>query len=201
MSTNRTEDDPVSEPRINFRRSKELSWHSYSLEPAVPAHAPQIQRILERYFNADELNSSALELSSMFSDGMFSVRTTARSHGNNVVGFHAFLPLSDSGRDDVVAGTFDGTTISADQLAPSFEGAVSLYWWMSAIKPSGNMALPLLEIALNRAPFAGKVLYVKPTTQAGHRASIRAGFSPLDPERSSVGDFFKLEPKVWRQVS
>lgn len=185
--------------QVSLRGSHQLPWHSYALEPAKVTQEGQIQKIINQYFDPTDLNPDMLDLAYKYRRGMLCITTTERSHGHNVVGLHAFLPLSDFGVRQIEYNVFDGQNIASDSLATDFENAVALYWWISAVKPSAKSALPLVELELNRAPFYSKAIYAHAVTKVGKDALHRYGFEPVCEGKSKLGDYFSLKP-VQREV-
>lgn len=98
---------------------------------------------------------------------------------SEIIGFSAFLPLTDYGVRLIEFDLFNGADLQPEALAENFRDAAALYWWATVAEGLAFRALPLVDLALAQPPLWNKPVYATAGSPRGLNAMLRLGFSPL----------------------
>lgn len=167
--------------------NRATKWFGLTLFPYDAAFRDVVQALAAKHFPG-ALAEDVERRVSAYRAGFFVIATARERRAAAPIGFTAFLPLSEFGVRLIEFELFDGGDLSDDALAPDFARASALYWWATVAEGPAFHALPLVELALSRPPFAGKDVYSTAGTPRGLNAMLRLGFAPYGARnRGAVG--------------
>jgi len=181
-----------------LQKCKNFKWYGLTLIPFRMQHAAKLRKLAETHLFVDGIHMNSTKFVLAHSDGIFLVVDGVSDERDDIIGCHAFLPLSQYGLRLIEFDMFDGSDIEDDAIAKNFQEAVALYWWTSIAPGRAVKSVSLVNLVLERDDFSDKPIFAKAATKRGLLSMRGLGFTSLDGSQGNVGDIFCLN---YRDVS
>ncbi len=183
-----------------LQKCKNFKWYGLTLVPFQISYAASLRHLAETHLFQDGVQMNSTKFVLAHPEGIFLVLDCTSENQSDVIGCHAFLPLSQYGLRLIEFDMFDGSDIEDDAIAKNFQEAVALYWWTSIAPGKAIKSVTLVNLLLERDDFANKPIFAKAATQRGLLSMRGLGFTCMDGSSGKIGSIFSLNYKTTGEV-
>ena len=175
-----------------LQKCKNFKWFGLTLVPFSMRYADQLTKLATTHLFHEGVKQQSSTIALAYPEGIFLVRDCNSNIQDEIIGCHAFLPLSQYGLQLIEFGLFDGADIESDALASNFKDAIAIYWWTSIAPGKALKSVTLVNLILERDDYSGKPIFAKAATQRGLLAMKGLGFKCIDKTPGKIGKIFSL---------